>query len=76
MSYTITKHPHSIDVVRTSDNHAFGLMCSHVFHEADELYMDKVLYTASDFIPDGKKVGDVRFEADTLPEGKKFGDVN
>ncbi|MBL20084.1 MAG: hypothetical protein CMC82_09760 [Flavobacteriaceae bacterium] len=73
--YTLTKHIYSIDVMRNSDNHACGFMCSNVFHEADELYMDKILYTANDFIPDGKKVGDVMLEADTLPEGKKFGDV-
>ena len=73
--YTLTKHSHSIDVVRNSDNHACGFMCSNVFHEGNELYTDKILYTANDFIPDGKKVGDIKREADTLPEGKKFGDV-
>jgi hypothetical protein len=39
-------------------------MCSKVFHEPDELYMDKI-------VRDGVTV----LEADTLPSGKKFGDV-
>ena len=73
--YTTTKHDYSVDVIRNSDNHACGFMCSNVWHEADSFYSDKVLYTSNDFIPDGKKVGDVMIEADTLPEGKKFGDV-
>ena len=73
--YTTTKHEFSIDVIRNSDNHACGFMCSNVFWEADELYMDEILYQEGDFIPEGKKVGDVAMEADTLPEGKKFGDV-
>lgn len=53
-----------MDVVRTSDNHACGFMCSKVFHEPDELYTDKI-------VRDGVTV----VEADTLPSGKKFGDV-
>ena len=73
--YITTKQMYSVDVMRTSDNHACGFMCSNVWHEADSFYSDKVLYTSNDFIPDGKKVGDVMIEADTLPEGKKFGDV-
>lgn len=73
--YTTIKNQYSIDVIRNSDNHACAFMCSNIFHEADELYHDKILYTENDFIPDGKKVGDVMLEADTLPEGKKFGDV-
>ena len=73
--YTITKHEYSIDVVRNSDNHASGFMCSNVYEDRDELYMDAVLYQEGDVIPEGKKAGDVRYEADTLPEGKKFGDV-
>ena len=73
--YTTTKHKFSLDVTRNSDNHACSFMCSNVFLEPDELYMDKILYTSNDFIPDGKKVGDVMIEADTLPDGKKFGDV-
>lgn len=74
--YTITKNQYSIDVMRNSDNHACAFMCSNVFHEPDILYSDKILYTASDYIPSDKKVGDVRIEADTLPDGKKFGDVH
>ena len=62
--YTITKNKQSVDVVRNADNHACAFMCSKVFHEADELYMDKVT-----------RDGDVVLEADTLPSGKKFGDV-
>ena len=73
--YTTTKNTHSIDVVRNSDNHACGFMCSNVFWEGDDLYADAVLYKEGDNIPEGKKVGDVLIEADTLPEGKKFGDV-
>ena len=74
--YTTTKNQYSIDVVRNSDNHACAFMCSNVFFDADILYTDKILYTANDYIPDGKKVGDVMMEADTLPDGKKFGDVS
>ena len=73
--YTTTKQMYSMDVMRVSDNHACGFMCSNVFYEHDDIYRDKILYTANDAIPDGKKVGDVRVEADTLPDGKKFGDI-
>jgi len=73
--YTTTKQMYSMDVMRVSDNHACGFMCSNVFYEPDDIYRDKILYTANDAIPDGKKVGDVRVEADTLPDGKKFGDI-
>ena len=73
--YTTTKHSFSIDVIRNSDSHARGFMCSDVWYENDILYQDKILYQEGDFIPEGKKVGDVYIEADTLPEGKKFGDV-
>tara|TARA_R100000231_G_scaffold31748_1_gene27950 strand:- start:157 stop:543 length:387 start_codon:yes stop_codon:yes gene_type:complete len=73
--YTVDKREHSVDVMRTSDNHACGFMCSKVFYEADYLYKDAELYTEGMFIPEGKKVGDVYLEADTLPSGKKFGDV-
>jgi|TARA_R100000426_G_C4738738_1_gene78727 hypothetical protein len=62
--YTVTKHEFSIDVVRNSDNHACGFMCSDVWYENDELYEDAE-------VVDGKTIR----EADTLPEGKKFGDV-
>ena len=73
--YTTTKQMYSMDVMRVSDNHACGFMCSKVWHENDELYMDAILYVEGDTLPDGKKVGDVMIEADTLPDGKKFGDV-
>jgi len=73
--YTTTKNQYSIDVVRNSDNHACAFMCSNAWHEPDDIYRDKILYTAHDIIPGDKKVGDVRIEADTLPDGKKFGDV-
>ena len=73
--YTINKNEYSVDIVRTSDNHACAFMCSNVFHDADLLYTDNILYTEDVVIPQGKKVGDVWIEADTLPEGKKFGDV-
>ena len=62
--YTTTKHTYSIDVMRTSDNHACGFMCSNVWHEPDTLYQDA----------EGVDGVTIR-EADTLPEGKKFGDV-
>ena len=58
--YTITKHTYSIDVVRNSDNHACGFMCSNVYEDRDELYMDAILYQEGDIIPEGKKVGDVK----------------
>ena len=73
--YTLTKKTYSIDVVRNSDNHACGFMCSNVYEDRGTIYMDAILYQDGDPIPEGKKVGDVRYEADTLPEGKKFGDV-
>ena len=73
--YTTTKRQFSLDVVRNSDNHACGFMCSKVFWEGDDLYLDQVLYQEGDNILEGKKVGDVLVEAETLPEGKKFGDV-
>ena len=73
--YTTTKNQYSIDVVRNSDNHACAFMCSNVYFDTDDIYRDKILYVNGDAIPDGKKVGDVRFEADTLPDGKKFGDI-
>ena len=73
--YTTTKNEFSIDVMRIADNHACGFMCSNVWFEPDDVYMDAILYEEGMSIPDGKKVGDVMIEADTLPEGKKFGDV-
>ena len=75
MTYTIIKNNFSIDVTRDSDGHACGFMCSKVFWEGNDVYVDKVLYLEGDNIPEGSKVGDVSVEADTLPEGKKFGDV-
>ena len=58
--YTTTKRQFSLDVVRNSDNHACGFMCSNVWQENDELYQDKILYQEGDFIPEGKKIGDVK----------------
>tara|TARA_E500000318_G_scaffold109682_2_gene123232 strand:+ start:547 stop:900 length:354 start_codon:yes stop_codon:yes gene_type:complete len=62
--YTTTKNQYSIDVMRVSDNHACGFMCSNVFNETDVLYMDAVIVNGKTITP-----------ADTLPDGKKFGDV-
>ena len=42
--YTTTKNEYSIDGIKNSDNHACGFMCSNVFWEGDDLYMDAVLY--------------------------------
>ena len=39
------------------------------------LYVDKVLYTAEDELPEGMNIGDIKTPADELPEGKNFGDV-
>lgn len=62
--YTTTKNEYSMDVMRVSDNHACGFMCSNVWFEPDEIYRDAE-------IVDGKTIR----PADTLPDGKKFGDV-
>jgi len=62
--YTTTKNEYSIDVMRLSDNHASGFMCSNVFHEPDDIYRDAVIVDGETITP-----------ADTLPDGKKFGDV-
>ena len=39
------------------------------------LYVDEVLYTAEDELPEGMNIGDTKAPADELPEGKNFGDV-
>jgi len=39
------------------------------------LYVDEVLYTAEDELPEGMNIGDTKSPADELPEGKNFGDV-
>ena len=39
------------------------------------LYVDEVLYTADDDLPEGMNIGDTKTSADELPEGKNFGDV-
>ena len=62
--YTIMKNEHSVDVIRNSDNHTHGFMCSDVFYEPDILYVDEQKDAFGNTI-----------EADTLPSGKKFGDV-
>tara|TARA_Y100001954_G_C15405298_1_gene404738 strand:- start:163 stop:516 length:354 start_codon:yes stop_codon:yes gene_type:complete len=62
--YTVTKNKYSVDIIRNSDNHAKGFMCSKVFNEVDLLYVDKQTDAFGGTI-----------EADVLPEGKKFGDV-
>ena len=37
MSYTTTKHQYSIDVMRTTDNHACGFMAKKMNFEGDEI---------------------------------------
>ena len=37
MSYTTTKHQYSIDVLRTTDNHACGFMAKKMNFEGDEI---------------------------------------
>lgn len=64
MSYTITKHMYSIDVIQNSTGHACAFMCSNVWNEPDTLYQDAEVI-------DGVTIR----EADILPEGKNFGDV-
>ena len=34
--YTTTKHDYSMDVIRNSDNHACGFMCSKVWADGGE----------------------------------------
>lgn len=56
--YTITKQMYSMDVMRTSDNHACGFMCSNVWEDMG----DHTYYTADDDeVKSGaKKEGDVK----------------
>ena len=37
MSYTTTKHQYSIDVIRTTDNHACGFMAKKMNFESDTI---------------------------------------
>ena len=71
--YTTTKHEFSIDVMRTSDNHACGFMCSNVWEDMGEY----TYYTADDDeVKSGaKKEGDVKAEV-RKPEGWKQEDFN
>ena len=71
--YTVTKHEHSLDVMRTSDNHACGFMCSNVWEDMGEY----TYYTADDDeVKSGaKKEGDVKAEV-RKPEGWKQEDYN
>ena len=66
--YTITKHQFSIDVIRNSDNHACGFMCSNVYEDGGEY----TFYEADDDeVKSGaKKEGDVKAEI-RKPEGWK-----
>ena len=64
--YTTTKHQFSLDVVRNSDNHACGFMCSDVWEDVGEY----TYYGADDDeVKSGaKKEGDVKEEI-RKPEG-------
>ena len=42
--YTVTGQIYSMDVMRTSDNHAYGFMCSNVWEDMGEY----TYYTADD----------------------------
>ena len=58
--YTITKNEFSMDVIRNSDNHACGFMCSNVYEDGGEY----TFYEADDDeVKSGaKKEGDVKEE--------------
>ncbi len=66
--YTITKNEFSMDVIRNSDNHACGFMCSNVYEDMGEY----TFYEADDDeVKSGaKKEGDVKEEI-RKPEGWK-----
>ena len=71
--YTITKNEFSVDVVRNSDNHACGFMCSKVWEDMGEY----TYYTADDDeVKSGaKKEGDIKEEI-RKPEGWQQEDYN
>ena len=71
--YTITKNEFSVDVVRNSDNHACGFMCSNVYEDGGEY----TFYEADDDeVKSGaKKEGDVKEEI-RKSEGWKQEDYN
>ena len=57
--YTTTKHEFSLDVVRNSDNHACGFMCSNVWEDMGSTYQKD-----DDEVKSGaKKEGDVKVAA-------------
>jgi hypothetical protein len=57
--YTTTKQMYSLDVVRNSDNHAAGFMCSKVWQDMGATYN-----ADDDEVKSGaKKVGDVKIAA-------------
>ena len=71
--YTTTKHQFSLDVVRNSDNHACGFMCSNVWEDMGEY----TYYEADDDeVKSGaKKEGDVKAEI-AAPKGWQQEDFN
>ena len=71
--YTTTKHEFSMDVIRNSDNHACGFMCSNVWEDGGEY----TYYEAEDAeVKSGeKKEGDLKAEV-RKPEGWKQEDYN
>jgi len=71
--YTITKQEYSVDVIRNSDNHACGFMCSNVWEDMG----DYTYYKADDEeVKSGaKKEGDVKEEI-SAPKGWQQEDWN
>ena len=71
--YTVTKHEFSVDVIRNSDNHACGFMCSNVWEDMG----DYTYYKADDEeVKSGaKKEGDVKEEI-AAPKGWQQEDYN
>ena len=71
--YTTTKHEFSIDIIRNSDSHACGFMCSNVWEDMGEY----TYYEADDDeVKSGaKKEGDIKEEI-SAPKGWQQEDWN
>ena len=71
--YTTTKHEYSMDVIRNSDNHACGFMCSNVWKDMGEY---SYYQEDDDEVKSGaKKEGDVKAEI-SAPKGWQQEDWN
>ena len=71
--YTTTKHEYSMDVIRNSDNHACGFMCSNVWNDMGEY---SYYQEDDDEVKSGaKKEGDVKAEI-SAPKGWQQEDWN